>query len=86
MAGFAVRNPSGELVKPYQWQPSGDYTEQSINGGYYSVCIDNQFSKFAGKLINIYITVVKYDAWDQYAKEIEALNLNMQNFTVISIK
>ncbi|XP_055382654.1 transmembrane emp24 domain-containing protein B [Condylostylus longicornis] len=83
MAGFAVRNPAGQIVKPYQWQPSADYTDQTSPGGYYSVCIDNQFSRFAGKLINIYITVVKYDAWDKYAKEIEELQLNMQNFTQV---
>lgn len=82
MAGFAVRNPQNQIVKPYQWQASSDFTEQSVSGGYYSVCIDNQFSRFAGKLVNIYITVVKYDAWEQYAKEIEELQLNMQNFTV----
>ncbi|KAH8302551.1 hypothetical protein KR044_008126 [Drosophila immigrans] len=81
MAGFAVRNPAGEIVKPYQWQATADYTDQVSPGGYYSVCIDNQFSRFAGKLVNIYITVVKYDAWDKYAKEIEELQLNMQNFT-----
>lgn len=81
MAGFAVRNPAGEVVKPYQWQATADYTDQVSPGGYYSVCIDNQFSRFASKLVNIYITVVKYDAWDKYAKEIEELQLNMQNFT-----
>ncbi|XP_061398953.1 transmembrane emp24 domain-containing protein 6 [Musca vetustissima] len=81
MAGFAVRNPAGTIVKPYQWQATADYTDQVSPGGYYSVCIDNQFSRFAGKLVNIYITVVKYDAWDKYAKEIEALQLNMENFT-----
>lgn len=84
MAGFAVRNPAGQIVKPYQWQATADYTDQVSPGGYYSVCIDNQFSRFAGKLVNIYITVVKYDAWDKYAKEIEELQLNMENFTVSS--
>lgn len=82
MAGFAVRHPNGQIVRPYQWLQSGDYTDQTSTGGYYAVCIDNQFSRFAGKLVNLYLTVVKYDAWDQYAKEIEALNVNMQNFTV----
>lgn len=86
MAGFAVRNPAGTIVKPYQWQATADYTDQVSPGGYYSVCIDNQFSRFAGKLVNIYITVVKYDAWDKYAKEIEALQLNMENFTVGFVK
>lgn len=81
-AGFAVRHPNGQIVKPYQWLPTADYTEQTSTGGYYAVCLDNQFSRFASKLVNIYITVIKYDEWDKYAKEIEALQLDMQNFTV----
>jgi len=82
-AGFAVRHPNGEIVKPYQWLPSADYNEQTSTGGYYAVCLDNQFSRFASKLVNIYITVIKYDEWDKYAKEIESLNLNMQNFSSV---
>lgn len=85
MAGFAVRHPNGQVVKPYQWQPSAEYTEQASTGGYYAVCLDNQFSRFAGKLVNIYITVIKYEEWAKYAKEIEGLQLNIQNFTVSSI-
>ncbi|XP_060528217.1 transmembrane emp24 domain-containing protein B [Cylas formicarius] len=81
MAGFAVRNPANTIVHPYQWKPNSEYQEQSSPGGYYSVCIDNQFSRFAGKLVNIYITVVRYDLWSQYTKDVEELNLNMENFT-----
>lgn len=83
MAGFAVRHPSGNIVKPYEWLPTSDYTEQASTGGYYAICLDNQFSRFAGKLVNIYITVIKYDEWTKYAKEIEDLQLDLQNFTVI---
>ncbi|XP_050310753.1 transmembrane emp24 domain-containing protein B [Anthonomus grandis grandis] len=81
MAGFAVRNPKGEIVHPYQWKPSSEYQDQQSMGGYYSVCIDNQFSRFAAKLVNIYLTVVRYDMWEQYTKEVEELNMNMENFT-----
>ncbi|XP_037040424.1 transmembrane emp24 domain-containing protein 6 [Bradysia coprophila] len=83
MAGFAVRHPSGQIVHPYQWQANSEYTDQTSTGGYYGVCIDNQFSRFAGKLVNMYITVIKYEEWDKYAKEIEALQLDMQNFTSV---
>ena len=58
-------------------------SDKYFSGGYYSVCIDNQFSRFAGKLVNLYITVVKYDDWERFTKEIEDLNLNMQNFTQV---
>lgn len=59
-AGFAVRNPEGVIVHPYQWRTDVDYQDQSVTGGYYSVCIDNQFSRFAPKLVNLYITVIRY--------------------------
>jgi len=83
MAGFAVKHPSGQMVHPYQWQAQSDYTDNQSTGGYYSICIDNQFSRFAAKLINLYITVVKYDDWEKFTKEIEDLNLNIQNFTQV---
>lgn len=81
MAGFAVRNPNGQIVHPYEWKKSAEYQDTPPHGGYYSVCIDNQFSRFAGKLVNMYLTVVRYDQWDKYHKEIEDLNVSVQNFT-----
>ncbi|GBP78659.1 Transmembrane emp24 domain-containing protein 5 [Eumeta japonica] len=81
MCGFAVRHPNGQIVHPYEWRQSAEYTDHSSTGGYYSVCIDNQFSRFAGKLVNLYMSVIRYDKWEQYAKEIEELNMNIQNFT-----
>lgn len=82
MAGFAVRHPNGQIVHPYQWKANSEYQDQSSSGGYYAVCIDNQFSRFADKLVNLYLTVVRYDQWDKYTKEIEDINMNMENFTV----
>lgn len=81
MAGFAVRHPNGQLVLPYQWRASADYQDQQSTGGYYQVCVDNQFSRFADKLVNLYMTVIRYDQWDLYAKELEELNLSVENFT-----
>ncbi|KAL1137966.1 hypothetical protein AAG570_009661 [Ranatra chinensis] len=82
MAGFAVRHPSGQIVLPYQWRANSDYQEQQSTGGYYHVCIDNQFSRFADKLVNLYMTVIRYDQWDLYSKELEDLNLSVENFTM----
>ncbi|KAF4527024.1 hypothetical protein B566_EDAN001572 [Ephemera danica] len=81
MAGFAVRHPNGQVVHPYQWRPNADYQDSGSSGGYYAVCIDNQFSRFAAKLVNLYITVIRYDEWDKFSKEVEELDLGMQNFT-----
>ncbi|GLH04845.1 hypothetical protein R5R35_003594 [Gryllus longicercus] len=81
MAGFAVRHPNGQIVHPYQWRPNSDYQDVGSAGGYYSVCIDNQFSRFAAKLVNLYLTVIRYDQWDKFTKEVEDLNLSVENFT-----
>lgn len=59
MAGFAVRNPQGEIVHPYAWKNDAEYEEVSKTGGYYALCIDNQFSKFSAKLVNLYITTFR---------------------------
>ena len=59
MAGMAVRNPKGELVHPYEWKKQSEYEETSKTGGYYGVCIDNQFSRFSAKLVNLYMTTFR---------------------------
>ncbi|XP_076671311.1 transmembrane emp24 domain-containing protein A [Andrena cerasifolii] len=80
-AGFAVRNPEGVIVHPYQWLPDSSYYDTVKNAGYYSICVDNQFSRFASKLVNLYISVIRYDEWDRYSKELEDLNVSVENFT-----
>lgn len=81
MAGFAVRHPQGTIVHPYQWKAHSEYQDQQSTGGYYSVCIDNQFSRFAAKLVNLYLTVVRPDRWDEFTKELEDMDLSVGNFT-----
>lgn len=84
MCGFAVRHPNGQIVHPYEWRQSAEYADQTSSGGYYAVCIDNQFSRFAGKMVNLYLSVIRYDMWEKYAKEVEELDMNISNFTVSS--
>lgn len=81
MAGVAVRNPKGEIVHPYTWKKSAEYEEVSQTGGYYGVCIDNQFSRFAAKLINFYMTTFRYDLWEKFNKELEDMDISHLSFT-----
>jgi hypothetical protein len=83
MAGFAVKQPNGQIVHPYAWKANSDYQETSTQGGYYSVCVDNQFSRYAAKLINLYITTFRHDEWEKYTKELEAMDVSVTNFTTI---
>jgi len=82
-AGFAVKHPNGQIVHPYAWKSQSDYQETAATGGYYAICIDNQFAKFANKLVNMYITTFRYDEWERYSKELEALDITATNFTTI---
>ncbi|XP_031835359.1 transmembrane emp24 domain-containing protein A [Nomia melanderi] len=80
-AGFSVRNPEGTLDHPYQWLSSSGYQDTVRTAGYYSICVNNQFSRFASKLVNLYISVIRYDEWDKYTKELKELDLSVDNFT-----
>ncbi|XP_076648657.1 transmembrane emp24 domain-containing protein 5 [Halictus rubicundus] len=80
-AGLAVRDPLGELVHPYLWLPNSAYKDTVKTAGYYCICMDNTFSRFASRLVNLYISVIKYDEWDKYSKELEDLNVSVDNFT-----
>ncbi|GIY59953.1 transmembrane emp24 domain-containing protein 6 [Caerostris extrusa] len=82
MAGFAVRHPSGQLVLPYYWKPSAEYEEQTADpGGYYHLCIDNSLSRFASKLVSMYVNSFKRDKWEDYIKELEETDVTVANFT-----
>ena len=59
MAGFGIRHPKGHHVHPYKWMKDTEYEEEKSEGGYYELCIDNQFSRFADKLVNMYLTTFR---------------------------
>uniref|UniRef100_A0A1W7RAL6 Transmembrane emp24 domain-containing protein 6 n=1 Tax=Hadrurus spadix TaxID=141984 RepID=A0A1W7RAL6_9SCOR len=82
MAGFAVRNPHGIHVVPYQWKPNAEYEEQKVQAsGYYQLCIDNSLSRFASKLVSLYLNSFKRNEWESYIKELEDLDITVTNFT-----
>lgn len=81
--GFAVRKPDGTIVHPYAWKANSEYEESSANAGYYSVCLDNQFSKFSAKLVNLYMTTFRYDEWEKFAQDLADMDSSVQNLTQV---
>jgi len=79
--GFAVRNPQQKVVHPYAWKANSEYEENTSAGGYYAVCLDNQFSKFSAKLVNLYLTTFRYDEWEKYSEELKDMDVTVENFT-----
>jgi hypothetical protein len=81
-AGFAVRNPLGQFVMPYQWKAHAEYDENSIQTpGYYAMCIDNTVSRFASKLVSLYVASFKRDEWEKYIQELTDAEVTVGNFT-----
>merc|ERR1719305_117985 len=80
--GMAVRNPQMKVVHPYAWKASSEYEESDIpSGGYYSVCLDNQFSRFSAKLVNLYLATFRYDEWEKFSQELQDMDVTVENFT-----
>lgn len=50
--------------------------------GYYHLCIDNSLSRFASKLVSMYVNSFKRDKWEDYIKELEDTDVTVANFTV----
>ncbi len=40
-----------------------------------------KFSKFAAKLVNLYLTTFRYDEWEKFAQELQEMDVAVQNFT-----
>ena len=69
--GVAVKKPNSQIALPYKWQSNAEYEEPSAEAGYWSVCLDNQFSKFSAKLVNLYLTTFRYDEWEKFAEDLQ---------------
>ena len=78
--GVAVRRPNNQIALPYKWQSNAEYEENAAEAGYWSVCLDNQFSKFSAKLVNLYLTTFRYDEWEKFAEELQVLHLHQLIF------
>ncbi|XP_050465349.1 transmembrane emp24 domain-containing protein A-like [Cataglyphis hispanica] len=79
--GFEMKNPEGNIIYPWQWRRNTTFHEQSVNGGYYSICIDNRLSLFAPKHVKLFFITISSDQWQQYKQEVEEQILLIQNFT-----
>jgi len=81
-AGFAIRNPSGHFVMPYVWKAHAEYDDAVVQtAGYYSLCIDNTASRFASKLVSLYVASFKRDEWEKYIQELTDAEVTVGNFT-----
>lgn len=81
-AGYAIRDPNGNLIKPYTWTESLDFEEKSIQiPGYYTFCIDNSPSKFISKMVSLYVASFKRDDWERFVGDLTGYDVTVSNFT-----
>ena len=70
---------------PYKWQAVSEYEDNAAVEGYWSICLDNQFSKFSAKWVNLYLTTYRYDEWEKFAEELKVCTLVYFNKRVYQI-
>ncbi|KAI1297224.1 Transmembrane emp24 domain-containing protein 6 [Halotydeus destructor] len=81
-AGFAIRSPDGNFALPYTWKENAELDESHVQqGGYYQMCIDNTLSRFASKLVSLYVASFKRDEWEKYIDELNGQDVTVSNFT-----
>merc|ERR1712200_366690 len=83
--GMAVRDPKMKVVHPYAWKASSEYEDSAAMGGYYSVCLDNQFSRFSAKLVNLYITTFRYDEWEKFSQDLQDNAGYVQTWSIVQL-
>ena len=49
--------------------------------GFYQLCIDNTLSRFASKLVSLYVAAFKRDEWEKYIEELTGQDITVSNFT-----
>ena len=60
-----------QIYQLFCLQAVSEYEEAAAEEGYWSVCLDNQFSKFSAKMVNLYLTTFRYDEWEKFAEELQ---------------
>jgi len=80
-ASFTVRDPNGIIVLPYEWKSQASYETENSLEGYYTVCVDNQYSRFAGKVVSIYMATYEAAGWERYSADLEKADVNIRVFT-----
>lgn len=45
------------------------------------MCIDNSVSRFASKLVSLYVASFKRDEWEKYIQELTDAEVTVANFT-----
>jgi hypothetical protein len=54
----------------------------ALETGYYQFCIDNSLSRFASKVVSLYVSSYKRDEWEKYVEELTESDGRMSNVTV----
>lgn len=63
------------------WKTDGAFERKIEHEGVYELCFDNSFSRFASKLVYLYMVAYIEADWEKYQKELESLEGAADNFT-----
>ncbi|XP_069114722.1 transmembrane emp24 domain-containing protein 6-like isoform X2 [Argopecten irradians] len=75
------KDPSFLTLSSSIAQTTGQFDLPTRIPGVYTICLDNQFSRMASKLVYVYLITFVPAEWTKYVQEIEDMNMAVSNFT-----
>ncbi|XP_061162354.1 transmembrane emp24 domain-containing protein 6-like [Saccostrea echinata] len=74
-------DPHYQIIQHLPYQTDGKIDHVAVMYGAYQLCFDNTASRFAGKLVYIYIVTYVTEEWTKYLEEIQSVSASVNNFT-----
>lgn len=74
-------DPNYQVIQHLPYQTDGKIDHVAVMFGAYQVCFDNTASRFAEKLVYIYLVTYVPEEWSKYLQEIQSVSASVQNFT-----
>ncbi|XP_069114716.1 transmembrane emp24 domain-containing protein 6-like isoform X1 [Argopecten irradians] len=78
---IVVKDPTSYIVEAHYAKSEVTIQHLVKIAGVYTICLDNQFSRMASKLVYVYLITFVPAEWTKYVQEIEDMNMAVSNFT-----
>lgn len=76
-----LRDSQWNIINAHYWKGQGLIEADVSRDDTLAVCIDNSFSRFAGKLVYLYFVAFVMADWSKYVMELQEINVLAGNFT-----
>nr|KAG5695338.1 hypothetical protein BaRGS_006562 [Batillaria attramentaria] len=78
-----LRDSQWTIINAHYWKNQGLIETDMVRPDTIAVCIDNTFSRFAGKLVYLYFVSFVMADWSRYVQEITDINILAEKLHVV---